>query len=109
MAIPRQAPRPKACASDDEVDGFDGFGGSRRYRCASAASYADKAGPALSIGLGSGENSDYLLLLRRELVEPWTELELESARFLPEQLPHAQDAQKLRALELEKRGRRPST
>jgi light-regulated signal transduction histidine kinase (bacteriophytochrome) len=98
----------------------------------SAASYASQASGALYVGL-SEEAGDYLLLLRRELVEtviwagnpheavsadeqdrlhprtsfaawheavrgrsrPWSELELESASFLREQLLRVQDARKL--------------
>jgi len=98
----------------------------------SAASYADKASGALYIGLTEG-TGDYLLLLRRELVEtimwagnpdktvsvdeqgrlrprtsfaawketvrgrsqPWSELELENASLLREQLLRLREAQKL--------------
>jgi light-regulated signal transduction histidine kinase (bacteriophytochrome) len=105
---------------------------------ASAASYASDASGALFIGLNE-RSGDYLLFLRRELVEtvlwagdpdktktvsadasgklhprtsfaawketvrgqssPWTERDLENARFLREQLRHIQDAQRLRKLE----------
>jgi chemotaxis family two-component system sensor kinase Cph1 len=103
----------------------------------SAESYASTVSGALYIGLSSSEDGDYLLLVRRELVETitwagnpanavsfdaegklhprtsfaawketmrgharlWTELELESARFLREQLLHLRDAQKLKKFE----------
>ena len=97
-----------------------------------ASNYAGQASGALYLGLGEG-SGDYLLFLRRELVEtviwagnphqavsadeqdrlhprtsfaawhetvrgrcrPWSELELESASFLREQLLRVRDAQKL--------------
>jgi light-regulated signal transduction histidine kinase (bacteriophytochrome) len=97
-----------------------------------AICYASQASGALYLGLAEG-TGDYLLLLRRELLEtmiwagnpheavsadqqdrlhprtsfaawhetvrgrsrPWSELELESASFLREQLLRVQDAQKL--------------
>jgi diguanylate cyclase (GGDEF)-like protein len=98
----------------------------------SAASYADRASGALYIGLNEG-TGDYLLLLRRELVEtimwagnpdkavsvdergcmrprtsfaawketvrgrsqPWSELEVENASLVREQLLRLREAQKL--------------
>lgn len=102
----------------------------------SAAVYASRASGALYIGL-TDEGDDYLLLLRRELVEtitwagnpaksvttdehdqlhprasfaawretvrgrsrPWNDLELESARFLREQLCRLREAHRLRESE----------
>jgi light-regulated signal transduction histidine kinase (bacteriophytochrome) len=116
----------RGIASSDRLGALD----------ASAESFRNDASGALYIGINDRTN-DYLLFLRRELVEtvkwagnpdkavnadaagrlrprtsfaawletargrarPWSQLELDSARDLRVQARHAQDVQKLRAME----------